>query len=476
MKLLRPVRVIAVLAVVVTVLIYLTHPATLDTVIAGVSRWLAGVPEALQPLTARIRPTLAKVTFTQLLIGAAVAWFVFVLVLVLLARSARPRQATADTQGPPPEQLRPAQGDAGALPSTPEMQPQMSGSYTQAPPLAPYPDYDTPRAPVARLPNELNTSLDPSLDPSFADPEGHPGGVPRVMPFAVPAASLRGGREPEYVEWPPPTSPPGFGPVMAPHPETPMTAGYLGHGHVAALTGVSPAGNRLLPYGLFFIAEDAEAPTTDGASSKRALQLIMEDIVASLVNSHTLSSEQLAALLDFAVIRATINLRQQGIADASQLEAHVAGLMIVDTRAFGVNVGDYRTYLVRHGSGITPMMPDHSLISSVVQSDRREPETANSNDVTRRMREVEGTTRVDGFHIGMQAHDLFVLCSASLSHVLGPQQIEAILRAAPTLSGAAQMLTSAGKGESVAVIVRAAPHQLPQFGLASHHVESGLDE
>src|SRR5262245_22117265 len=339
MKLLKRMRVIAVLAVVISLLVYAVHPETLDAVVATLSGWLAALLNALQPLLAGVRPAIAAVAPAQLLLGAGAAWVVFVLALVLLARSGRPRQAVEDAQGTTSAQVPPAPTGSSAASDALETRPHTSSS-ARLPPLPPPPAYDAPHSADSRLRSDLDASLVYTDEPTVA--------APRVIPLAAPAASLNGRRETKYAEWPPPTAMPRLGAVPTPHRETPA-AGYPVRGHVVALTGVAPAGSRFLPYGIFFIAEDATGPHADGASSKRALQLIAEQIVASLVDSRALDGEQLAALLDLAVIRASIDLRQQGIVGASKLEAHITGVMIVDARAYIVNVGECRAFVFRHG-------------------------------------------------------------------------------------------------------------------------------
>jgi serine/threonine protein phosphatase PrpC len=458
MKLLKRLRVIAVLVVVISLLVYVVHPATLDAVVATISGWLAALLDALQSLLASVRPGIAGVTPTQLLLGAGAAWFVFVLALVLLARSGRPRQAVEDVQGPPSQRLPPAPAETSAPSHAFETQPHKASSSAPLPPLTALRGYDAPRS--------ADSQLSSDLDASFVHTDERSVDALRMMPLAAPAAGLNGRQEPKYAEWPPPTATHGLGAVSAPHPEMPA-AKYPTRDHVVALTGVAPAGSQLLPYGIFFIAEDAAAPHADGASSKRVLQLMVEQIVASLVDSRTLDGEQLAAFLDLAVIRASIDLRQQSIVGASTLEAHMAGVMIVDTRAYVVNVGECRAFVFRHGR-VTPITPNHSVVLRVSQSDPLGPDAAYANHVNQRVGGVQGAIEVNALQVWMQAQDLLLLCSPGVARALRPEQIEAILRAAPSLTAPAHLLARAGDAETTAVIVRAVHSQMPQFGVASH--------
>ncbi len=186
MKLLRRLRVVVIFVIVGSLLVYLVHPATLGAIGATVSGWLAAVLHALPPLLARVRSALAGVTFTQLLIGAAAAWFVFVLALVLLARSGRPwqaaGQAAADAQGPPTEQVQRAPEETGAPPHTVETQPHTTSASAQLPPLTPLPDYDASWSPASR----------PSSDSQHLDPSPAP--LRRAPAWRSPRDALRGSR------------------------------------------------------------------------------------------------------------------------------------------------------------------------------------------------------------------------------------------------------------------------------------------
>ncbi len=303
------------------------------------------------------------------------------------------------------------------------------------------------------------------------------------MPFVVPVSSLQAKREPEYDEWPPPTSSPRAGIVTSPQSNSPA-AGHPAGGHVVALTGVSPAGDRLLPYGLFLLAQDTGASTADGAASRRALRLIAEQLVPPLVYSRALATEPLTTLLELAIIKAGIDLRQQGIEKAAKLEVHVTGVMIVDTHAYVVNAGDCRTFLFRPGGGVTPTAPAPAVVAYQSGGERldldRDLDAVATHPRKGRLYPCiggsEGATEVKGVHIRIETHDLLVLCSSGLWHALRPEQIEAILRAAPSLNGAAYMLARAGGSESIAMIVRTASEQMPEFGLARQHADGSLGD
>src|SRR5262249_12510824 len=95
--------------------------------------------------------------------------------------------------------------------------------------------------------------------------------------------------------------------------------------------------------------------------------------------------------------------------------------------------------------------------------------------VNRRTGGVQRAIEVDALQVYMQAQDLLLLCSPGVARALRPEQIEAILRAAPGLS-AAHLVARAGDTETTAVIVRAAHNQMPQFGVACHPANSWIDD
>src|SRR5262249_7316224 len=144
-------------------------------------------------------------------------------------------------------------------------------------------------------------------------------------------------------------------------------------GHVLALTGISLANERLIPYGLFIIAEAVGSPRS-GKASRRAVELIAEQIAPLLANDQALESEQLATLLQLAITRASLDLRKQCIRTATDLTVAVTGVMVLGGSVHVINVGHCRTYIFRPKVGLRQITADHSVVSRLVDNGLLAPE------------------------------------------------------------------------------------------------------
>ena len=122
----------------------------------------------------------------------------------------------------------------------------------------------------------------------------------------------------------------------------------LNNGHLLALTGIAAAERRRMFYGLFLVAEFMGATSDSGGASQRTVDVIASQVAPLLANDTMLASEHLSALFEMAILRATYVLRHNGIGTAADLRALVAGIMVMGNDVYVVNVGHCRAYLFRH--------------------------------------------------------------------------------------------------------------------------------
>src|SRR5262249_2261403 len=237
--------------------------------------------------------------------GAGLAWIVFVLALVLLARSSR-NESLAEA---PPAHEAPG--------NEPQLGPANTAAVTEL--AAPYRAQLTESMPESRL-SPLLEDLVPRLEPK-EHLETH-GAAPRGSftsggAVAPSAPDLLYKHRSVPVEQP--TGAQGTSSSGTPRQNL---------GHVLALTGISLTNERLIPYGLFIIAEAVGSPRS-GKASRRAVELIAEQIAPLLANDQALESEQLATLLQLAITRASLDLRKQCIRTATDLTVAVTGVMVL---------------------------------------------------------------------------------------------------------------------------------------------------
>jgi serine/threonine protein phosphatase PrpC len=445
-RLLRAAAIVGVLAVTAGVVARATAPQPTLQAVAD----LAGdAMTALAAFAHRVRATVSHLTAAQLMEGAVVAWFLFVLALVLLARSKRaesPEETQAET--PPAATVRAA---------------------TSA--------HQTP------TPAATTHSLIPPV-PGTQAPEKEPVSFLDVLEDTPHGRSLRGSAVA------PPVSNPlterGIESEQQHEDLSGIQSGRNGRssrrprrsrGHVMALTGISRTDERLLPYGLFIVAEDEGVPSSGSTASQRTVEVIAEQVAPSLANEHVLGSVQLAALLKTAVLRASIELRQQCIRTAMDLGAAVTVVMVMGDMVYVVSVGDCRTYMFRPGERLLQITTDHAVISGLMETGLLQPEALpqRRDSIYRSIGGGQAAAQVDTFEVRVRPDDLLLLCSPGLGQALRVPHIEAILRADAEPRSAAEVLAREGsrrarESDFSVIVVRPLGDWMPQFGISTAEV------
>jgi serine/threonine protein phosphatase PrpC len=440
-KLLRAAATVSIVLVVVgAIVLPATHwaPANL----------ISSAQAATTALWRWLRAATGHLTAMQLLEGAGGAWLVFVLALVAFARSSR-HESLAEV---PPAHV-PHMVDTSDAPTITEDAPLY---HTQMPELLP-PSPTTP-LPMSPAPHpETADYLEASSGSLHANAST---GAAMVLPEL--ARLDEQGIVPKEL----PTDAPGTPRVCEPRRNC---------GHVLALTGISLTMAQPLSYGLFFVAEAAGSPQSGSKASRRVIELIAEQITPALVNDQALRSGQLATLLKVAMLRASLDLRQQRFRTTSNLGVVVTGVVIVGDVVHVVNVGHCRTYVFRPSIGLRQITTDHSVVSCLVENGLLEPEALYThprrNQIYRGVGDgLTATAEVDTFEISVQSDDLLLLCSPGLWQALRQPQIEAILRADTDPRRAAKSLASMGASRTLVddlhvIVVRPLGEWVPEFGV-----------
>ena len=99
--------------------------------------------------------------------------------------------------------------------------------------------------------------------------------------------------------------------------------------------------------------------------------------------------------------------------------------IICGTKAYAVNVGDSRLYLMDE-KGITQITKDHSLVQDMIEKGELTREQARrhprKNVITRAIG-TEDRAECDLFPLTLQEGDRLLLCSDGLSNVLDPREM-----------------------------------------------------
>src|SRR2546423_2074596 len=126
--------------------------------------------------------------------------------------------------------------------------------------------------------------------------------------------------------------------------------------------------------------------------------------------------------------------------------------------AFG-HVGDSRAYLIRDGR-MEQVTEDHSLVNELLKSGKLSPEEAESHpqrSVITRALGTDPDVDVDTFTIAAEAADVFLLCSAGLTDMVGESEnLELVERNRDDIDAALKALVRAanrGGGEDNITVV-----------------------
>ena len=466
MKRHRGLRTLAIAGVLIGAVVYLVHPSLPD-LLGGIG---SGVTSLLAPLWDRALQQALHVTLAQLIIGAGVAWFVFVLALVLLARSghAEPQPGEPQPGEPPSDSSRAPPPNAGIVAPyrTPNRAPTpIATPFARVPPLPGRSPPLSGESPVyleygddIPLDLDVNTLTAASVSIPIID-QGVDNPLDQTLEYGLDQGFGHGARG-----QPAPTAGRGAGDMRL----------RPGRGHVLALTGISVSGGRPLPYGVFIVAEDASSAYDDNRASQRAVEVLAEQLAPCLANVQAIGAEHLSALLKLATVRASIDLLQMGMRTDTDLRAKITGALIVGEVVYIVNAGDCRTYVFQRGAGLRQITTDHSVVSRLVETELLRPDALYTHprrdQVYRSVGEQQASAEVEAIELGVHTGDLLLLCSPGLWQALRQPQIEAILRAELDPQSAAQTLaregaTRAGADDFSVIVVRPLGQSVPAFGI-----------
>ena len=133
------------------------------------------------------------------------------------------------------------------------------------------------------------------------------------------------------------------------------------------------------------------------------------------------------ALLHFAAEQANgaVHFRANVDVDCRGMGTTMVAALVVGDRAYILNIGDSRCYLVRP-EGITKVTRDHSVVEDLVARGQITPEQARQhpqkNLITRALG-AESRLRADLFRQPMEHGDALLLCSDGLSNMVSDQEL-----------------------------------------------------
>ncbi len=200
---------------------------------------------------------------------------------------------------------------------------------------------------------------------------------------------------------------------------------------VVALQGTCIFNNALLPFGLFVVADGMGGHEAGQDASFLAVQAMLQWVVPNIAGVNALSDELLTALLVDGVQQANLAVYEHGQEVGADMGTTLTAALVMDSKAYVVNVGDSRTYLHREGIGLRQVTRDHSLVARLVAAGRITPDEIythpDRNQVYRGLGEKR-KVEVDSFMLTLQANDRLLLCSDGLWEMVRDPEIEKILK------------------------------------------------
>src|SRR2546430_1034250 len=211
--------------------------------------------------------------------------------------------------------------------------------------------------PLLRLPQKtspLPSTLAYTPPISFRMPEGVPGSP--VSTGALPAsgtATARNARTDQLS---------ALETLVAPSTVQPLRVGVGWHpgikrvrrpneDSVVVLQGTCTYLGKLMPFGLFVVADGMGGHACGEEASRLAMQSMMHTVMHSIVMGHELSDEFLTDMLIGGVDWANQAINERARILGKDMGTTLTAALAVCTRVYIVNVGDSGTYLYRPAAG-----------------------------------------------------------------------------------------------------------------------------
>jgi serine/threonine protein phosphatase PrpC len=235
---------------------------------------------------------------------------------------------------------------------------------------------------------------------------------------------------------------------------------------LVALQGMCIYNNQLCPFGFFVVADGMGGHANGQDASYLAIQSLLSSVLPAIVGSDATSDELLVEILATGVQQANRVVYQRGQEVRSDMGTTITAALVVNTRAFVVNVGDSRTYLYRRCDGLLQITHDHSHVARLVaagQIARDDIYTHPERNQIYRALGSEQDLEVDWFTLSLQGEDCLLLCSDGLWEMVRDQEIERIFQqrqGAPSLASKElerAALKGGGQDNISAIVVRLAP-------------------
>ena len=225
------------------------------------------------------------------------------------------------------------------------------------------------------------------------------------------------------------------------------------------------------PVGIYIVADGMGGHDNGQLASRMTINTIAQHVTRELllaplagekdgVPATAFDEESLEKLLHDAIEEANTALCEVNARNKTDMGSTLTGFMIVGQRAFIVNVGDSRTYMIRGGQ-IYQLTTDHSLVGQLVASGLIEPDDVYTHPQRSQIYRSLGdkpNTPIDIFKQQLHPGDKLLSCCDGLWEMVRNPQIESVLNTALDPQTACQQLIdlandNGGEDNITAVIV-----------------------
>lgn len=227
--------------------------------------------------------------------------------------------------------------------------------------------------------------------------------------------------------------------------------------------------SRSEPFALAVVADGLGGHANGQAASRLVVQRLTTRVLGNATlpfasepraaTHDSFESTALAALRD-GIEDGNTALCEQNAASGADMGSTLVALLVFGTTAYIANVGDSRAYVL-DDSGLRRITTDHSLVEQLVAAGQITPEERYThpqrNQILRSMGD-ERDMAPDIFQQQLRPGMCFLLCSDGLWEMVHDDEIERILREAPSPSRASDQLIQAanaagGEDNITAVVV-----------------------
>ena len=200
---------------------------------------------------------------------------------------------------------------------------------------------------------------------------------------------------------------------------------------MVAFQGTCIYNNALVPFGLLVVADGMGGHAAGQEASYLAVQAMVQWVVPHIAGVNAMSDELLTELLVDGVRQSNLAVYQRSQEVGADMGTTITAALVLDSRAYIINVGDSRTYLYRASEGLRQVTHDHSLVARLVAAGRITPDEVythpDRNQVYRGLGD-KCNVEVDSFSLPLLAHDRLLLCSDGLWEMVRDPEIARILQ------------------------------------------------